>query len=82
MVSEYLRVHVEARLDHSLTRLDGYEAELGLTAVWVPAGDAWRSNRLLQSTWSADQVAARAPWLARETRVLAEVLALLDGPVQ
>jgi 8-oxo-dGTP pyrophosphatase MutT (NUDIX family) len=82
MVSEYLRVHADGRLDRSLTRLDGYEAELGLTAVWVPAGDAWRGNRLLQSTWDADQVAARAPWLARETRVLAEVLALLDGPAR
>ena len=72
-------MHADGRHDPSLTRLDGYEAELELTAVWVPAGDAWRRNRLLQSTWDADQMAAWAPWLARETRVLAEVLALLDG---
>lgn len=67
MSSTYYRATVSDVV--GTTRLDDYERDLGLTAVWVEPAIALAANEALLSSGGA------APWTARETEVLRLLLA-------
>jgi 8-oxo-dGTP pyrophosphatase MutT (NUDIX family) len=57
--------------------MDGYEIALQLAPEWIDVETALMTNRRLLTSWTDEEVAARAPWLERETGVLGEVRAWL-----
>lgn len=69
MESSYHECEI-AEGEHS-QRLDGYERELGFAPAWVGIGEALATNRDVLASNSAQT------WVARETRVLAELVGLL-----
>src|SRR5262245_36977938 len=74
MTSDYFRAFVDHAPLTVATNLDAYERELVLTPEWVDARSALLANKTLLDRWSDEELADRAPWLVRETRVLAALL--------
>lgn len=74
MTSDYFRTFVDDVPLSVATNLDAYEQDLALTPTWIDARSALRVNQTLLDRWSDDDLADRAPWLVRETRVLAALL--------
>ena len=74
MTSDYFRAFVDDAPLSVATKLSGYERDLALTPEWVDARSALRVNQTLLDRWSDDELTDRAPWLVRETRVLAALL--------
>jgi hypothetical protein len=74
MTSDYFRSFVDDTPLSAETKLDPYERDLTLAPTWIDAPSALRANQRLLDRWSDDEVVDRAPWLARETRVLAALL--------
>lgn len=70
MTSRYFRCHLTGRVGDRVARLEDYERDLALTPTWVTPEAALRSNAGHVASWSAEQVAERAPWLPRETAAL------------
>jgi len=78
MTSDYVEVSFpdDAVGDVSL---EEYERELDLSATWVDLETAHRANLAVLDSWSPERVRDELPWLPRETRVLAELLAPPGG---
>ena len=81
MTSDYFRAFVDDAPHTVATTLDAYERDLALTPTWIDAPSALRVNRTLLDGWSDDELADRAPWLPRETRVLAALVGDDTSPV-
>ena len=70
MTSRYFGCTLTGQVGDVAARLEDYERALGLAPIWVEPESALRTNAGLLSTWRAEQVADRAPWLPRETAAL------------
>jgi hypothetical protein len=82
MVSDYFRAWADGAT--GTRSLEAYERELELTPTWVGVAAARAANDRLLASWTAAELRDRAPWLARESRVLGELsgaLRELPGPL-
>jgi 8-oxo-dGTP pyrophosphatase MutT (NUDIX family) len=70
MTSRYFRCTLTGQVGDVAARLADYERDLELAPIWVEPESALRTDAGLLSTWRAEQVAERAPWLRRETAAL------------
>ena len=79
LINDYFHAEVpdeHGRTDAGLAAvvgMDGYEIDLQLTPEWIDVETALTINRSLLTSWTDDEVTARAPWLERETGVLGEI---------
>ena len=76
MTSRYYLCRLAGDVGETAARLEPYELALELRATWVGLAEARDANTRLLARWRPEEVAARAPWLPRETAVL---VALGDG---
>jgi len=74
MTSDYVEVSFADDAVGS-TSLEDYERELDLSTTWIDLETAHRVNADLLQSWDSGRVDDELPWLPRDTRVLAELLA-------
>ena len=80
MTSRYFRCHLTGRVGDRAARLEDYERDLELTPIWSTADAAHAANADLLSSWSAERMIERAPWLPRETAALEWLCSRTSGP--